>query len=306
MSPFRLLSGLVIGACLLPGQATNVVINSGYRVPPPLKVAPGQVITLFVRPSSIRLTSGIAADSIPLPVSLGGFSVTLRQTFSSPVAVPISSVNPIDSCPAVSAAPVCNSLVAITVQIPFELLGNAERSRLPENFASITVAENAVDGDPLQLNPVAVNIHIVTSCDTTLLTLSPPCVSLVKKSDGSIVTPKNPAVPGDTVTISAYGVGRTTPPVNTGAVPADASNGAPELKIGLRFGLNPEVANADSEPLSAALTTEGVGIYGVSFKVPETPKDTPACSESVDSNLSVTIARGASSGTVALCVRIPD
>jgi len=82
MSFFKLLSGLAIGACLLPAQTTNVVIDSGYRAPGPLKVAPGQVITLFVRPSSIRLTSGIAASSVPLPATLGGFSVTLRQTFT--------------------------------------------------------------------------------------------------------------------------------------------------------------------------------------------------------------------------------
>jgi len=291
---------------LLPGQTTNVVIDSGYRAPGPLKVAPGQVITLFVRPSSIRLTSGIAASSAPLPATLGGFSVTLRQTFSPPVAVPIISINPIGTCPAVSVAPVCSYLAAITVQIPFELMPNAERSRLPENFASLTVAENNVDGDPLQLNAVASNLHIVTSCDSTLLTLSPPCVSLVKKSDGSVVTPKFPALPGDTVTISLYGLGRAAPAVKTGELPTDSSSLVPETKMGLRFGTNPAAPEADSDPDAAFLSTDSVGLYSVSFKVPEVPKDTPACSEAIASNFSVTIARGASSESVSLCVRTPD
>jgi uncharacterized protein (TIGR03437 family) len=307
MSLFKLLSGLAIGACLLPGQSTNVVINSGYRAPSPLKVAPGQVITLFVRPASIRLTSGVAATSTPLPVTLGGFSATLRQTFSPAVAVPIFSVNPIGNCPAVSVAPVCSYLAAVTVQIPFELIPNAERSRLPQNFASLTVAENNVDGDPLQLNPVAANLHIVTSCDSTLAVVSPPCLSLVKKSDGTVVTPKFPAVPGETVTISAYGLGGVAPVVKTGELPAaDATSSAPATKIGIRFGTNPAAAEADTDPASTVLTREAVGLYAVSFQVPEVPQGTPACSEAIGFNMSVTVARGSSSGTVDLCVRVPQ
>ena len=292
MPPFKLLSGLAMGSCLLLGQAPNVVINSGYRVPPPLKVAPGQVITLFVRPSSIRLTSGINADPMSLPVSLGGFSATLRQSYSQPVAVPIFSVNPVVNCSSLSVTPVCNSLVAITVQIPFELLPNAERVRLPENFAAITVAENSVEGDQLPINPVPENIHILSSCDTTLQTVSPPCTDLVNHSDGSLVTPRNPAFADEIVTINAYGLGRT-----------DGSNAVPEVKIGLLFGLNPDSADPTADPVSAVLAAGGTGVYGVSFKVPALPVGTAACSEAINSNLAVTIARGTSSGTVAICVR---
>ena len=292
MSLFKLLFGLAVGSYLLLGQVPNFVINSGYRVPPPLQVAPGQVITLFVRPSSIRLTSGINADPMSLPVSLGGFSATLRQSYSQPVAILIFSVNPINNCSSISATPVCNPLVAITVQIPFELLPNAERVRLPENFATITIAENSAEGDPLRINPVSENIHILNSCDITLQTVSPPCSALVNHSDGSLVTPKNPAVANEIVTINAYGLGRT-----------DSSNAVPEVKIGLLFGSNPDSADPTSDSLSAVLAEGGAGVYGVTFKVPALPVGIAACSETVNSNLAVTIARGTSSGTVAICVR---
>ena len=291
---------------MLPAQPTSVVVNSGYRAPLPLKVAPGQVITLFVRPSSIRLTSGISADAIPLPLALGGFSATLRQTVSSPIAVPILSVNPIGSCPPVSTTPACSYMVAITVQIPLELVPNAERTRLTENFASLTVADNGVDGDPLQLNPVSENIHIVTSCDSTLQTISPPCLPLVKHSDGSLVTPKNPAGPDELLTISAYGLGRTSTKVESGKLPADPSNPVPSLKIGIRMGANPDAPDADVDPSLAVLGTQEVGLYEISFTAPEPDKNTPACRDAVSSNFSVTIGRGNSLDHVSLCVRIPD
>lgn len=302
----KIFLGLALGVCLLPAQTVNVVVDSGYRAPGPLKVAPGQVITLFVRPATIRLTSGISADGTPLPLSLGGFSATLRQTFSSPVAVPILSVNPLSTCPAVNIAPVCSYLAALTVQIPFELMPNAERSRLPENFASVTVAENSVEGDPLQLNSVASNIHLVTSCDSTLLTISPPCAVLVKHSDGTLVTPKNQAVQDEVLTISAYGLGRTPNKVETGRLPLDDSSRIAGVKIGLRLGTNPNAPTADVEPLSAVHSMEGVGLYGISFKAPAPDKNTPACSETVDSNLAVTVGSETSSSSVSLCLRIPD
>ena len=183
---------------------------------------------------------------------------------------------------------------------------NAERSRLPENFASLTVAENGVDGDPVQLNPVASNIHLVTSCDSTLLNISPPCNFLVKHSDGSLVTPKNQAVADEVLTISAYGLGRTPNKVETGRLPQDDSSRIAGLKIGLRLGANPAPPEADADPLAAVLSTEGVGLYGISFKAPAPDKTTPACSESVSSNLAVTVGSETSAASVPLCLRIPD
>jgi uncharacterized protein (TIGR03437 family) len=306
MSLFKLLSGLAAAACLLPAQAVNVVVDSGYRAPLPLKVAPGQVITLFVRPSSIRLTGGIHADTIPLPVSLGGFSATLRQTLSLPIAVPILSVNPIGFCPPVSATPACSYMVAVTVQIPLELIPNVELARATENFASLTVADNNVDGDPLQLNPVSENIHIVTSCDSTLQTISPPCLPLVKHSDGSLVTPKNPADVNELLTISAYGLGRTSTAVESGKLPVEPSNPVPSLKLGLRMGANPGVPDPDVDPSMAVLSTKEVGLYEVSFTAPAPDKNTPACRDAVSSNFSVSIGRGNSSDHVSLCVRVPE
>ena len=128
------------------GQIPSVVTSLGYSNPKPVPVAPGQVITLFAR-TQTQLTQPIVADGSPLP-DLGGFSVSLSQTYShDSISVPILSVAPVNSCAAVVPA-ACAASTAITVQIPFELVPNVERSRLPANFATLTISDGGSPGEP--------------------------------------------------------------------------------------------------------------------------------------------------------------
>ena len=53
---------------------------------------------------------------------------------------------------------------------------------------------------------------------------------------------------------------------------------------------------------SAQLQTGPVGIYQVTFTVPSLPSGTPACSDTVRSNLTINFARLASSDGVGICV----
>src|SRR5882724_3729589 len=120
---------------LLPplfAQTPSVVTSMGYSNPAPVAVAPGQVITLFAY-TKTKLEKSLAASGTTLPTTLGGFSVSLSQTFSkAAIPVPILSVTPAQTCSAV-VPEICTAYTAISVEIPFELVPNAPRSRQPEN-----------------------------------------------------------------------------------------------------------------------------------------------------------------------------
>jgi uncharacterized protein (TIGR03437 family) len=296
--------GLIVFVCPLLAQGPNVVTQAGYTAPQPIRVAPGQVITLFVRTSSITLTNAVAANGLPLPTSLAGLSVSMRQTFSEGgMDVPILSANPVQLCSAVIPA-TCSSLTAITVQIPFELVANVVRSRMPANFATLTVFENGVPGDPLPLFAVGESIHILNSCDAPLAPNPGICHALITHANGTPVTAESPANPNELLTLSAYGLGRTAVAVKTGAAPPDAVE-VSLVKLGFNFGTNASAADPDTAPLSAALAAGKVGLYEIKFRVPDLPQDAPLCEGSGDANLTVSLGRGASLDSVGMCVALP-
>lgn len=296
--------GLIAFVCPLLAQGPNVVTQAGYTAPQPIRVAPGQVITLFVRTSSITLTNAVTANGLPLPTSLAGLSVSMRQTFAQDAMdVPVLSAYPVQLCSAVIPA-TCSSLTALTVQIPFELVANVVRSRMPANFATLTVFENGVPGDPLPLFAVGESIHILNSCDAPLAPNPGICHAMITHADGTAVTAEKPANPNESLTLSAYGLGRTEVAVKTGSAPTDAVD-VSFVKLGFHFGANASATDPDSAPLSAVLTTGKAGLYEIKFRVPDLPPDAPLCEGSGDANLTVSLGRGASVDSVGICVAPP-
>ncbi len=81
----------------------NVITAVGYAPPRPVRVAPGQVVTLFLRAGNIQLDAPVSSTSLPLPLNLAGFSVGMKQTFSNgnSLAVPVMAVAPVQNCSAV-------------------------------------------------------------------------------------------------------------------------------------------------------------------------------------------------------------
>ena len=301
MKQTGLIAGFVFLLCPLFGQ--SVVTSAGYSNPRPIPVAPGQVITLFAR-TQTKLTAPIVAGSSTLPVNLGGFSVSLAQTFSrNPISVPIFSVAPVESCSAVVPT-VCTASTAITVQIPFELVPNAERSRLPENFATLTISDGATPGEPIALSAVSDRIHILNSCDTTLNPPSVPCSPVFLHGDGTLVSSDNPATAGESITLQAYGLGFADSQVVTGVPSPSPGPNVPSLMIDFRFGTNAVIARPSSNAatLSAQLVPGSVGLYHLTFPAPALPAGTPACS-AITNNLTVLIARGASFDGAGLCLQ---
>jgi hypothetical protein len=86
---------------------------------PPIQVAPGQIVTLLVSNTKTVMTSGQRAITIPLPTSLAGFSVSIRDyTGSHPT--PILAVGQSLLCQTNRNSPDC-LMTAVQIQIPFEL-----------------------------------------------------------------------------------------------------------------------------------------------------------------------------------------
>jgi len=294
---------LVFPALFGQSPAANVVTSVGYSAPLPIAVAPGQVITLFVRTASIHLDAPVLAGVPPLPSTLAGFSVGLNQTFASQEQpVPILSAAPAVRCTAVNPV-VCNTFTALTVQIPFELQPNFEDSRLPANFATLVVYENGAAGDPLLLNPVFARIHVVTSCDSTDVNVNPPCVPLVLHADGSPVTLQKPAKTQELLSVKLYGVGKADSNIASGAKPAAA---IPVSGISLYAGFGNGVV--ELPVVSTALSSDAVGLYTLVFRAPSLPQGTPACAaEGVTNatNVNISVLRGTTTSldAAAICVQ---
>ena len=304
----RLLVILTLAVCPLllaqdeqnAGPADNLVTSAGYTPPTLTKVAPGQVITLYVRTSGAPVTQPILASSTPLPTLLGGFSVSLKQTFlSDPVLVPLAGIYPSDPCSGVAS---CTPLTAILVQIPFELVPNVPGSRMPFNFATVTVSRNGVAGDPLPLQAVPDNIHVITSCDALPPAPGTPCTPIFRHTDGSLVSVSNPAKSGEILSMAAFGLGYPVFSIATGDLPR-APVTTDGVYVGFDFRPNTPAAKPGKNPASAAITRDGVGLYQINFLVPAIPEGTPACGNGVASNLTVSIGRTSSFDGAGICVQ---
>jgi uncharacterized protein (TIGR03437 family) len=287
-------------------QAPNLV-GGGYRPPAALEVAPGQVITLFAHATN-RPAQPMVARSRPLPTTLAGFSLSLRQTFATDsIPVPLLAVFPVDNCFGLFPM-VCVELTAITVQIPLELAPNVPGSGRPANFAVLTITENEMTSEAFPLSPVSDNIHILTTCDATAAlpgdTQTGICQAVVKHPDGTLVSVSNPATEGETLTLHAYGFGHA-PNLTTGDVAPEAI-AFPDVALDLRYGANltPERPGETRPiPLFAGAAAGEVGLYYVVFQVPPVPAGMPSCiGGGIRSNLTVSIARTNSFDGAGICV----
>ncbi len=289
----------------LLAAAQTTVIGAGYTAPQPVDAAPGQVITIFARVAGKTVADPVTAAP-PLPVSLGGFSVTLRQTFLDPASVPILSVADSQSCSQV--APVqCETVSQITIQMPFELMPNIPHVSLPWNFARLEIAYQGSQVGSVFLNPVPDSIHLLNSCDPAAgQGAGSACVPMVMHAGGGFVTAEHPALAGETLTMSVAGMGQPLAVVTTGAAsPADAALDGVSISFDARENASPSgLVPTSSFPLSAVALRQGaVGIYDITFQVPQLPAGVAACSNTVRSNLTVNVSRLTSFTGVGICVK---
>lgn len=284
-------------------QAQTTVIGAGYTNPQPIDASPGQVITIFAKVAGKAVADPVMA-SPPLPTSLGGFSILLRQSFLDPALVPVLSVSDTQSCSQVAPMQ-CETVSRITVEIPYELMPNIPHVGLPQNFARLEIQYNDSPTSSLFLNPVPDSIHVLNTCDAAAGT-SPTddCLPMITHADGSFVTAEHPAHGGETVTMALVGMGLPQAVVATGAITAVAAplDGV-SISYDARVNASPSRGTpASSTPVTAQLRQGSVGIYEVVFTVPAMAMDVGACSGAVRSNLTVNVSRITSFAGVGICV----
>jgi hypothetical protein len=317
--------------------------GTGYSDPSIIRVAPGQITTLFVTGLKTVLSSPQTATRLPLPTTLGGIAVTLNQS-GQQSSVPLLSVQQMSVCGNGGAPPPASGLTAdcfitaITVQIPFELVlpGGDKTFGVTE----LAVSENGNISKSFRILPITDNLHVLTTCDVFpsphLISVSDPipsaapfCVALVTHGGGTLVTANDPAKPGEEIVIWAFGLGPTSPAVKTGAAtpaPAPAlANGTAIVQFDFRPNAGPArpyinpliMAPFFPGAIFAGLTPGEVGLYQINVRIPETVPPLTSCTTAVTvtgsgvgsllgfvtSNLTIDIGAVTSFDGAAICVQ---
>lgn len=294
---------------------TPSVLSEGYAAPtPPLKVAPGQVTTLFVSGVRTRLTRPFQATQLPLPASVEGISLSIEYTLSSrSQPVPIFKAYQSD-----------DGLTAVTVQIPLELeLPVITGGPGPVDTPVLVLTEAGTKGKPIPLMVTQDRVHVIqTPCDTGFFAQPADLYAdfckapIVTHADGTTVKESSPAKSGETVVMYVFGLGRVSIPVKSGEPSPQGATLDHLLFLRFEFlpGLPLTSTPADAAapipgplPVFAGLAPGLVGLYQVNFVVPELPEGTPSCGGAdaafLVPNVTVRLMGQASSDGAAICVR---
>ncbi len=291
----------------------QTVAATGFEDPSSIRIAPGQVVPLFVTGLKTIVPKRAQALTVPLPNTLVGLSVTLRQT--SPALsrlLPIFSVEQFNHCAGGTTADCM--VTAITVQIPFDitLLPNPALGKdITPVSTEILIAEDGVAGSSFVALPVPNRIHVLRSCDLGGTTRNTGvCFPIVAHADGTLVlqaarAPGRPplvnteAVPGEVLVMYAYGLGQVSQAVQAGTVnptPAASLISAITLQYDYRPNAEPSMPavlpsiTSTAQPLFVGLTPGQIGLYQINFVVPPPPPGTPLCGAAVQSNLTISVA----------------
>jgi uncharacterized protein (TIGR03437 family) len=296
---------ICLGASICFAQAASTspgVVAAGFSDPFPITVAPGQLLTLFVQPST-------PAPAITATLATGGTNESM----------PVIEVNPAsNSCPS------CPDLLAVTVQIPFDMPVSPVPGSLSNILvapSSIAISVNGVAAPAIGVQALADHIHILTLCDSLAPPSLPsnliqqPCAPMITHADGTQVSINSPAVPGEELVAYALGLGQTNPALTTGQ-PAAASNPT-VATFNLDFNFRPNALATQPMPsapaaLFAGATQGFVGLYQINFIVPAPPAGLPPCASAgvspliatgVFSNLTVSIGSMFSFDGAGICVQ---
>jgi hypothetical protein len=283
------------------GQGITLA-GTGYSDPSVIRVAPGQITTLFVTGLKTVLSQPVRAAGLPLPITLAGIAVNLNQNELPSIPVPLLSIQQQVLCGNVAIlrpgiAPDC-LITAITVQIPFELVvptnaggGFPQLGKLDES-TELTISENGIVSDAFRALPVTDNLHVLTTCDAfpspKLIQgqagTGQPCQPIATHADGTLITADEPAQSGEEIVMYAFGLGQTSPAVATGtATPSPAPVLAGDRFSNLVFVQFDFRPNAVPSPpyfnplilapfvpgaLFAGLTPGQVGLYQINVRIP--------------------------------------
>lgn len=205
------------------------VVNSASSAPFTAGISPGEFLTFY---NGVNLAnSSTCATALPFPTMLGGVQVL------------------IDNIP----APIYCVGSQITVIVPYEV------NAYP--IASIQVVNNGASS-----NVVTVYVRPTSP---GVLTVPPGGLGFAaaEHANYSLITPANPALPGETIAVYLVGLGSVYPPYSDGA----ATPGIGSIVIN---NIEVDVGGFGSTNIPyAGLTPGDAGLYQINFQV---PADAPA------------------------------
>lgn len=292
-------AGLLFCASLFAQTApVGSVAGWGYRnASPTMEAAPGQVLIVSLHGARVRLSQpvpGTPAQGALLATTVSGISADLVQGGNRiPAGIYGVSQTP---CPAgIPCEPVTN----VTLQVPFNLEAN--------RFASLEFKEGGIVLAELPVRGVTDRIHVITSCDQSVIYYSvfggenlQECTAAVVRPRGGLNSPRLPARPGDELVGFAYGMGDADP----SPLVVPFRGGLTKQPFVLRFAIAGGSVYWAQAPAAVALTLTN-GTYQFYFTVPPIPDDIPlpACGErGVYGNMTVSISGLHSTDTFELCV----
>ncbi len=177
----------------------NGVVNGASFAPALNPIAPGAIVSLFGSGLAPRQSS---AESLPLPVSLEDVSVTVNG-----VPAPLFFVSP----------------GQVNIQAPFGLTGDT---------ATIAVTNGGERSNEVAVRLARSSPGIFAYADGQSMERG-----VILHADYSLVTPDQPAQPGETVLIWLTGLGGLLPAVPTGAAnPGGPLSSAIDPRIQIWFG----------------------------------------------------------------------
>ena len=300
------------GTSLVSAQSAATLESAGYTAPSaPIPVAPGQVVTLFFRgvgPLADGSYRAGQAQTVPLPNVLGGLSARIVQ---SQTRLPIFSVRQENDCVGGQPNPAC-LLTSLRVQFPFELPLAME----------LVLEVDGQAGRSFLLTEISDNAHVITSCDSTWITnWVSPCTRLAFHADGTKVSEKAPAHPGETIVVYAWGLGVPSVRVRAGEVspPGAVVNqvpGAPGVRARFldrlltnitarpAFFSEEDAADPGSPFAFAGLAPGQVGLYQLNIPIPRSLNPTNACGDPILANVVLHITTlYAGTEELGLCVK---
>jgi uncharacterized protein (TIGR03437 family) len=197
---------------------TGGAVSAATFAPQPAPLTPGQIVSLF---GVNMLSASGQASGLPLPGILGGTTVAIGG-----ISAPLFATYP-------ASTPGAND--QINLQVPYELNGQPS--------ADIVVTTNGVSGVP-QTVPLGVAPAFFTQNSSGI-----GDGSFVHSDGITLITPANPAIPGETIVLYATGLGalQTALPSGTAATAADNAVAPIAVTIG---GIPATVAYAGAAPFS--------------------------------------------------------
>lgn len=221
------ISGLTALAAGYDRPVPNPVVRSVANTADGGGIATGGLITI----SGTDLSTGTrSADGAPLPTGLAETCATVNN-----LPIPLVRVSP----------------SRIDAQMPFEVVGTA----------NLVVTTPSGRTTPFSLNVPATSLAVFRNGQAGDFVGLP---EIYRSANSQLTNVSNPVHPGDTLSIIATGLGRTTPQVNSGAAagsdPLASTLARPSVTLG----------NVALEIVSSALVPGQVGVYQINALVPTT------------------------------------